>query len=271
MTDSAERHWYVGHEPLTKRLNVRAELKRYSLDPLYPLLLELGRADSVVVLQDEFSRYRETYACFVLALQRFLPEMSLAVRWARGPYYKRKYGGKYTPSERKLADAYNRVAPYLHLDYYACILWARVLLDRTASLSRYLLTEKNKPSFTSFADHKRFFSRLSGPYGLHEEYASYVRSSTSWFDEPLKLVRDKFIVHASPQHMRIFGYPGGGHELNMMIMIPDGDDEAKPLSKVRLVSVGIPQMAREVHAFLAWFGEYGVAALRSGRSRRPAV
>jgi len=252
-----------GHEPLPQRLNVRNELRRLKQDPMLPLLERLAGAerDPFLQVQDEFLRYEDAYRCYFLSLRRFLPEMSIAVRWTNGPRWKRRYFEKYTPSERRLAQKYHEVAPYLEIDFYACLLWARILMDRTIALSRHFLDEPDRPSFTSFNQHKKFFAKLQTPYGAYELYAEYIRERTEWFDEPLKLVRDKFIVHAAPQHMKIFGYPTDGHELGLAILVPAGDDPAGSRDDMLVMRVSIPRLARQVEAFLTWFADYGLTAL----------
>ena len=78
---------------------------------------------------------------------------------------------------------------------------------------------------------------------------------------PLKAVRDKFVVHAGPKHMRYLGYPNGGWELDLIIILPDGDDHARPLSKVKHIEVNAIQLSREIECFLKWFCEYGVLSM----------
>ena len=213
------------------------------------------------MLQNEFSRYGETYYFYFLCLDRFFHEMSLAVRWSKGSYWTRRGGGKYTDAERKLAREYNKVARFLELDFFNCLLYARMLLERTIALSRHFLKNGNLPSFTSFNDHKEFFLRLKHPFGKHEEYAEYIRSHTEWFDMPLKLVRYKYLVHSGPRHMRVFGCPPGHTELGLMILVPAGPDPSKPLERVKSINVSIPQLAREIEQFLMWFRDYGLKVI----------
>lgn len=254
--------WVLGHEPLTKRINVRNELRRYSKDPMRAFLDRI-EPERFTLVQSAAVRYEESYHCFYLALRRYLPEMSLAIRWSNGPRWALRYREKYTPAERKLADRYNEIAPYIHLDFYTCLLWARIVLDRTVALSRYFIDEPELPSFTSFNQHRKFFVRRSTePYGSHEAYARYFRDETAWFDEPLKLARDKFVVHAAPAHGKAFGFPGLGHELGLAVFI--AENPAKPLEKVKVMHVGIPQLADEIYRFLQWYADYADSALSSG-------
>lgn len=255
--------WRFGHNELESRLNVRGELKRLKRDPIEPLLRALGKEprelDRDLGLRDDFSRYRKAYRLYYLSVDRFLHEMSLAVRWSKGAYYAWRYGCKYTPGERKIAGRYNQVSRFLELDFLTCLLYARILLDRTVSLARYFLKGDNLPSFTSFADHKKFFERQGAPCGELHEYAVYVRERTKWFDMPLKVVRDKFLVHAGPKHSWVFGFPGRGYELGLGILLPT--EPERPLARVKLIHVSIPQLTREMEQFLTWFCGYAVRAI----------
>jgi hypothetical protein len=252
----------LGHEPMGSRVNIREELKRLREDPLGPLLQRLGAAQ-FRILSDDRTRYQDAYWFYYLSLDRYLREMSVAARYSKGAYWVRKAGGKqgYTPSQRKIAAEYNRIAPFLEYDLVNCLIHARILLDRVASLARTFITGKNLPSFTSFNDHKRFFTRLTTPYGDHEAYAKYIRERTDWFDMPLKAVRDQFVVHASPRHMRFLGYPNGGYELDLTIILPDSDDPEKPLAKVKVISVNALRLSADIKEFLQWFCKYGLAVL----------
>ena len=252
-----------GHRPIERRINVRNELAKYRRDPLFPFIYLLEGYHSIKVLEDQVSMYQLAYSWYFLSLERFLPEMSLAIRWSKGPYWALKEGRKFTAAERKLAGRYSSVARYLYLDYYNCLIYARILLDRVAGLSRLFLLRGNRPSFTSFADHKKFFKKQTSPYGEHEAYATYIRQNTDWFETPLKEVRDKFIVHASPRHMRNSGYPQGDSELSLVIILPDDPKGAKPLSNVRAIFVSIPKLAQDMHGFLTWFNEYAVARTKA--------
>src|SRR5690349_21833634 len=149
--------YLLGHEPIGYRINVRKTLAQYRRDPLYGLIAELGGYDRPRILHDDISMYQLAYSWYYLSLQRFLPAMSLAVRWSKGPYWALREGRAYTPRESAIAQRYNEVAPYLYLDFYNCLLYARILLDRVAALSRVFLTAGDRPSFTSFNEHKKFF------------------------------------------------------------------------------------------------------------------
>lgn len=258
---------FQGYEALKKRLNIHRELKKFRKDSMEPFLKLLDKEQEFTLFTNDIYRYREAFHFFYLSLTRFLLEMSIAVRWSNGPYYVRKYGGKYSESQRKLANKYNVISKYLEYDFFNCILHSRVLMDRTIGLSRYFIINNQLPSFTSFNNHKKFFKKLkenSKEYGEFEDYAHYIREKTDWFDIPLKIVRDKYLVHIGPKHMRFFGYPGIGHELSLVLVLPVGE-EKKPLSKVNCISVSIPQLANDIQIFLIWFSNYGINCLEKER------
>jgi len=255
----------LGHEPFEKRLNMRKELARIGEDPLIRLLKALGY-DGIHAFSNELSRYVDAYWFYYLSMDRYLREMSIAARYSKGPKWVHKSGGrqKYTDSQRKLAKEYNAIAKFLEFDLTNCLIHTRILLDRTIALSRRFLSFKRLPSFSSFSNHKKFFARMSEPFGVHEEYAEYIRKNTDWFDMPIKVVRDKFVVHSAPKHMRFLGYPSGGYELDMNIIVPDAGDVEKPLSKVKMIRVNILRMSYDTEGFLKWFNEYGLRAIKDG-------
>ena len=252
----------LGHEPLGRRPNIRSELARVRHDPLQKLITLVSPEPDIV--SNDVSRYTEAYYFYYLSLDRYLTAMSIAARYsARGLRNVRRYS---TESERKLAEEYRRVSPFLEYDLSNCIIPSRILFDRVAGLSRFFLAGESLPSFTSFSDHKKFFSKLKKPYGTHEAYADYIRTKTDWFDMPLKAVRDKFMVHPSPKHMRFLGYPSGSdYELLLNIMLPDGEKGEKPFAKTKLILVSPLRLSYDVDGFLQWFCGYGLNIVGQAR------
>jgi len=253
----------LGHEPLEQRPNISKELARIRKDPLDHLLKALGY-DGIQVVSNDLTRYVDAYWFYYLSMDRYVREMSIAARYSRGPHWVRKSGGKqrYTDSQRKLAKEYNGIAKFLEFDLANCLIHTRILLDRTIALSRQFLSLKRLPSFSSFNDHKKFFAKLSEPFGQDEGYAEYIRNNTDWFDMPIKTVRDKFVVHSAPKHMRFLGYPFGGFELDLNIILPDAGDGEKSFSKVKVIRVNVLRMSYDIEEFLKWFNEYGLRAIK---------
>lgn len=144
-------------------------------------------------------------------------------------------------------------------------------MDRVVSLSREFLRPRQVPSFTSFNQHKKFLVKHVGVLGEDEAYAEYIRERTPWFDAVIRLVRDQFVVHASPQHMRFFGVPHpSGHEYGMIVLLPREPGSAKPLESVNTLMLTIPRLARDIEEFLKWFNAYAVAAVRRNRAVDPS-
>jgi len=251
-----------GHADTGKRLNVRREVRRIADDPLAGYL---QRAYPDADPGGARQRYEEAYRLYFLAMQRALEQVSTTVRFRKGPYYVLKYGGKYGPRQRKLAKKYWRLVPFLELDIVTCLLQTRILLDRTIALSRRFLQGPQLPSFTSFAHHKKFFAsgkRLRG----HSSYAQYMIHSTSWFDVPIKFVRDKLLVHQGPRHFRSFGIPGWGAEDDLVwYFLLQGEAPLvrpeKRSASPTVIRLNVLRLSYDVESFPRWFSEYGTKAL----------
>jgi hypothetical protein len=140
--------------------------------------------------------------------------------------------------------------------------------DTAIALARHFLTGDRVPSFNSVHDHKRFFAKLEQPHGLHETYAHYLREETSWFDVPLKPVRDQCFVHQGPQYMRFLGHQSD-HDLQMVIVLPNGPLERR-FEKTQVITVSVRRLARDLHGFLVWFNRYGVNVLQARKHRLAA-
>lgn len=241
-----------------KRPNVRLEIARVKRDPMQSFFVHIGEEINPFVSSD-ISRYCDAYQMYFLSVRRFMTSMSIVTRYMNGAHYKRKFGGKYSSYEKAIADKYREVAPYTEFDIANCLLHARILLDRVASISRRFLRGGQLPSFTSFSDHKKFFQRLQGPYGLHEPYAQYLREYTPWFEMPLKEVRDKFVVHSAPKHSRFVGLPNNW-EVELVILRAEGKPPEKPFSKSSPVIVNVLRMSHDIEIFLNWFCAYAINA-----------
>lgn len=263
----SDHDFLLGHKPLDIRPNIRKELARIRQNPLEPLLNALGY-DGIHIVSDDLTRYVEAYWFYFLSLDRYLREMSIAARYTRGPKWIRRSGGtqKYTESDRKIANGYKAIAKFLEYDLVNCLIHTRILLDRTIAISRRFLAFTHLPSFTSFNEHKKFFSKLIGPFGKQDEYAEYIRTNTDWFEMPIKAVRDKFVVHSSPKHMRFLGYPWGGYELDLNIIIPNAPEGDKLFSNVKVIRINALRMSYDIDVFLQWFNDYGIRTLTNSSS-----
>ncbi len=59
--------------------------------------------------------------------------------------------------------------------------------------------------------------------------------------------------------MRFMGMPNN-HEVELTIMLPDGADPEKPLSKVKVIRVNALRMSYDIEQFLEWFSSYATKA-----------
>lgn len=250
-----------GNRPNENRLNIKNELAAVRENPLVPFLNLIATEESGL-FRTEVVRQHEAYGNFVLSYERFLKFISLSARFNRSIKYKVKYREKLTTKEKRLKEEYIAATKFHELDFYNCLIHARILLDKTAALSRHFLTENEKPSFNSFSDQKKFFQRRKVPYGNCEEYAHYVRTQTDWFDFPLKRVRDKFIIHNSPKHMQFFGFPSTSYnDLCLTYFVPVND--RGDLGGVRVVTVSVITLAKDIHTFLNWFCNYAQSRMHT--------
>jgi len=85
----------------------------------------------------------------------------------------------------------------LSLDYEDFLIHSRILMDRVIFLAQFLLPRTpNRPSPTSFTEHRKFFRNTRNiPFRGDEEYAEYIRGDTQWYETLLRSYRDDFVVH----------------------------------------------------------------------------
>ena len=248
-----------GHTQKRKpTVNVKNTIKEIHHNPLFPLISYLKENDILfVVIQDEFTKHIQAYEFYFRSVERFLKNMSISRRWENNCKYVLKYRGKYSKQQKVISEKHKKVKFYLELDFFNCIIYARILMDRTISLARYFIDEKIFPSFTSFNDHKKYFLKQKNIYGKHEDYAKYIREKTEWFDVPLKVIRDKFLVHAGPKHMQIFGWPD---TFNLDLIVQPISQ--KQDSQNEIIIINIVNLAGEIKIFLTWFAQYGLKYLK---------
>ncbi len=257
--------WHFGHVPLNRRLNYRKELRRLRVDPLEQFLRQVrGGEKPIFGLRDDLDAYEQAYQFYYLSLSRFLPASSLAWRCRDRKWWPRKRGGGFKSlNHRELGKKYVEALPFILYDLWNCLFHARILMDCTIRLSRLFL--KPGPSFTSFSDHKKFLQKRLAAITDHREYALFIAEKTDWFDIPIKLVRDKFFVHAGPRHERFLTFPGAprGFEIGLTIMLPTKPQDKQWAKEIKHITVSIPRLMDDIDTFLHWFNDYGVAARRT--------
>jgi len=249
------------HLPVKKRLNVRREVARIRRDPLQPILDTLLPERQTGGTRE---RYEEAYYLYSRAMERMLEQVSTVVRYSKGPYYVRKYGGRYGPGQKKLAEKRRRLSPFLELDVSSCLMHTRILLDRAIGISRVFLKGPQLPSFNSFSDHKKFFIRHPNVLFAHAEYSRYMRDQTSWFDIPIKYVRDKFFVHQGPRHRKLFtiGWEGDDN-LTLTFLLANREQKHSDT----WISFNPWRMSYDIEEFLNWYGNYAIRNVSSANKR----
>lgn len=137
------------------------------------------------------------------------------------------------------------------MDFYNCLLYMRILMDATIGLSPLFLKGLEKlPSTTSFSAHKKFLQR--NEFELLD-YKNYICKNTDWFNVPLKLGRDKAVVHHAPEHIRTFGF-----QEKELVLLLHSTSKQSMFDNYSALVISIPQLARDISKFLNWYNNYGV-------------
>jgi len=245
----------VGHKPITGPLNVRKESRRFGKDPMENLIKAIGDEDASF-MKGDIGRYLQAYSWYSLCLKRCFEHISVARRGdAELRYHPRNE--KYSKRQKQIANKSNTIGPYLELDYQNLIIHACILLDRTITISRRFISDGSLPSFTSFNKHMEFLSKNPGALGKdHKEYEEELISALEWYRIPIKVLRDKYLMHSSEKHMAFFGWGETNWDLEMITMIPAKLNQKKPLERVKWICFTPRQLARNIESFLSWFAEY---------------
>jgi len=257
----------VGHKAVCDSLNARKEAKRFADEPLKALIHVIDDPDSEFTKGD-VGRYLQAYSWYSLCLRRILTHMSLARRAdAELRYHPRNE--KYSDRQKQLAEKHNELGPYTELDYQNLITYSYILLDRVIALSRRFLNGSNLPSFTSFNKHKKFL--IKNPNSLdsnYSEYIKYITQNTEWFEIPLKVLRDKILMHSSGRHMSFLGWGESNCDLEMVTIIPATKNQTKLLEKGKAIEFSPRRLARDIESFLTWFAKYGTEKSSQHPTRR---
>ncbi len=251
----------VGHQPVTDSLNVRKEAHRFSIDPLNDFIAALGDEDAIF-FHGDIGRYRQAYSWYALSLRRSLQHCSTARRADKELRW-HPVNMKYSVRQKKIAEERKTVGLYQELDYQNLIIHTCILLDRLVALSRRFLHGNNLPSFTSFRQHKKFFkSQLLNLPIKDRDYAERLVSDTDWFEVPLKVLRDKFLMHSAERHLSYCGWSTKAQwDLEMVTVIRASHSQAKLLEKVKVIRFSPRRLARDIESFLSWFSEFGQNAI----------
>jgi hypothetical protein len=255
-----------GHEPVTESLNVKTESRRFTRDPLHEYLVSIGH-DGVINLHDDVGRYAQAFSWYTLCLRRTLEHSSIARRSeAQLRWHPRTV--KYSRRQAQTAKGLRSAGPYLEVDYQNLIIHACILLDRTITLSRRFLRGGNLPSFTSFGQHKAFLKLHSEELDpVFRGYSEAMTNTTHWFEIPLKVLRDKYLMHSAEQHLSFFGWSSECQwDLEMTTIIPASQRQQKPLERVKVIRFSPRRLGRDIETFLSWFSQYARTATEDAES-----
>ncbi len=249
----------LGHLPVDESLVLSKELKLLHIEEFESLLSLLPGCDNPILTGD-VDRCFEAYALYALSAERYLREFKISLRYHSGAGLKLKSGAKFSDGEQRAAKEFHSIKKYIWLDFTGTIIYARILLDKIAVLSRYLVDEPAQWPTRSFAEQCKKFKVLDHSFNKDDPYVKYVSEKTDWFEIPLKLIRDDYIVHRSRPHLAFNGLHWGENnrftDLNFMVL----NHELKGVQAHVIIS--IRRLIRDIHEFLNWFSGYGKAQLQ---------
>jgi hypothetical protein len=243
-----------GNKPVDEPFSLRREIAMFRTDPLDPFLNVIH--PELEVLSDDVSRYREAYLFHFLSLKRFFTDLHYARIWDTKLKWVHRDGKTYTATQRRQLPKVHQHNEYMEFDFSDCILHARILCDRTIALAHHFLRGPRLPSFTSFSDHKKFLLNNRDAFRSQLKYIDLLESSTVWFDDSLKHFRDKFIVHAAPKHMKVYGYITD-NDLSAVLLLPMGP-QGNEFSKVKPFNMSVRRLGRDIRDFLSRFCAYAL-------------
>ena len=247
----------LGHKQVYETLNVKKENQRFSKDPLKKLYDFINDSQSKHFYGD-LGKYNEAYYNYSLCLKRVLSYISIVRRVDSGfPHFPSLY-------KKQLIAKYNEAMLYCKLDYQNLIIHSCILLDRVISISRRFFNSNDLPSFTSFNKHKKFIiknSKALTPY--YNEYIQYIKHNTDWFEIPLKVLRDKYIMHLSEKHISLLAREDTNKwDLVMLTIIFSISNQNKLFERPKIISFSPRRLARDIESFLIWFAEYSIKKLK---------
>ena len=219
-------------------------------------MLGLINDTSAEFTNGDIGRYLQAYSWYILCLSRVFKHISLSRRVEAGlRHYPRN--ARYSSYQKELSSKYREFNQYIELDYQNLIIHSCILLDRVITLSRRFIIGGNLPSFTSFNKHKQFLKKNPNALNVdHNEYLQHMTLKTDWFEIPLKVLRDKFLMHSSEKHMSFLGWGESNWDLEMVTIISAGKNQEKLFKKVKAINFTPRRLARDIESFLHWFSNY---------------
>lgn len=246
----------LGHEAVEDSLNLNRESREFARDPLLDYCNSFSDSKSTVFI-GEIQRYRQSHYWYSMALRRVLEHISLTRRWESSVRFA-KATTRHTQYQRLVSSRYRESAPYAYLDYYSLVVYSCMLLDRTIALSRRFLPKEMQPSYTSFSKHRENLLRLRASLsGECLRYALGLIENSDWFNVPLKLIRDKYLMHSSEEHIASLGWPNDNKwDMLLIVLVSATEDRQNWLNRVKCIRLSPRRLARQIQGFLHWFGDY---------------
>ena len=251
-----------GHEPVKESLNLKKEIKQFSIDPLDEYIEKINDLGNEMFLGD-VGRYLQSFSWYRLSLKRTLNIASITKRYNSEIKYHPK-NKEYSKRQKQIAEVYKQFVPYADLDFQNLLIHSYLLLERTIALSRRFLTLEELPSFTSFSKHKNFFKKSNNKTLSHNDYGKYISNNTDWFEIPLKILRDKYLMHSAEKHLLYYGWcPDANCDLTMtVILLNKSSSQEEHLKNVKTIRFSPRRLARDINEFLIWFSGFALKAIK---------
>ncbi len=238
-----------GHESVAEPLNVKRELSKYYINPLESNLVKFQKEETILL--DEINRFRQSYDWYILSLERVICATSVARRAQQELRYLSR-NRQYSARRKIISHKYREMSKYMELDFQNLIFHSCLVLNRSLTASRPLFSSGKQPSFTSFSKHREFFKINRFENSSLNMYADYMQNDTAWFDIPLLLLRDKYLMHAIDPHMAFLGWPDNWN-LELCIVIPI---KAK-LDNIKVIRFNPRRLARDIHQHFCQIKYFG--------------
>mgnify|MGYP004005387545 FL=1 len=250
-----------GHEPVQESLNLKNEIKQFSIDPLEEYIEKVNDLERNMFCGD-VGRYLQSFSWYQLSLKRTLNIASITKRYNSEVKYHPK-NQKYSNRQKQIVEVYKQFVPYGELDFQNLLIHSYLLLERTIALSRRFLTLEELPSFTSFSKHKNFFKKSSTKNLSDNDYGKYISNKTDWFEIPLKVLRDKYLMHSAEKHLLYHGWsPDANCDLTMTVILLNlSSSQEEHLKNVKVIQFSPRRLARDINEFLIRFSSFALQTI----------
>ncbi|PJZ66063.1 hypothetical protein CH371_11150 [Leptospira wolffii] len=243
-----------GHKSVSDKFNLKDELKQLKINPFSSLIDRID-PDAWGFIKSEGVRLVQSYEWYSFSLERVLTQISLARRYGK-MLDNYKIGKPYTTYQRKLTADFRMMVKFNELDYQNLIIHAVLFLNRTLAISRLCWQDSLKPSFTSFNNHKVFLKKNREHMQKSALYADGFLNKTEWYEIPLKILRDKFLMHAAEPHSSMIAWGKSDWDLDYIVMIPAERKQEKIFEKVKLIQFSARRLQKDIDSYLAWLIDY---------------